>query len=106
MIQDAFTCEPKGKPKTDAQQQSDFTAEGAPAADMAIQTPAAAADDAIDDWDAMFCAVKDRLRQAVGEGLPAPMNGSVAALRAIVLDCVDALEQLHRSLQKARAGPE
>lgn len=35
MIQNAFTGEPKPKPKTLAQQQSDFTAEGAPPAGLA-----------------------------------------------------------------------
>lgn len=54
MIQNAFTGEPKSKPtlklkpKTLAQQQSDFTAEGAPPAGNAAQTlpavPAPAAD--------------------------------------------------------------
>lgn len=54
MIQNAFTGEPKPKPtlklkpKTLAQQQSDFTAEGAPPAGNAAQTlpavPAPAAD--------------------------------------------------------------
>ena len=40
MIQNAFTGEPKPKqtPKTLAQQQSDFTAEGAPPAGNAAQT--------------------------------------------------------------------
>lgn len=42
MIQNAFTGEPKAKPipqpKTVAQQQSDFTAEGAPPAGNAAQT--------------------------------------------------------------------
>lgn len=38
MIQNAFTGEPKVKPKTESQQQSDFTAEGAPPAGNAAQT--------------------------------------------------------------------
>ena len=38
MIQNAFTGEPKAKPKTVAEQQSDFTAEGAPPAGNAAQT--------------------------------------------------------------------
>ncbi len=52
----------------------------------------------------MFCAVKDRLRLAVGAAMTVPLNGSAAPVRATVLDCVDALDQLHLALTPVRAG--
>ncbi len=53
----------------------------------------------------MFCAVKDRLRLAVSAAMTAPLNGSAAPVRATVLDCVDALDQLQLALSPVlRAG--
>jgi hypothetical protein len=63
-----------------------------------------------EDWDSLFLAVETRLRQAVGEQLrPLPaMSGNSAVLaasliQAIVLDCVDALDQLHAVLKQDRS---
>ena len=66
--------------------------------------PSRLSDITVDDWDAMLCAVKDRLRLAVGETMTVPLNGSAAPVRAIVLDCVEALDQLHVVLTHVLAG--
>jgi len=63
------------------------------------------ADVAIDDWVALFCAVKDRLRQAVGESLNHSMNGSAMQVRTDVLECVEALDQLHSTLKHVVNSP-
>ena len=62
------------------------------------------ADVSIDDWDALLCAVMDRLRQTVGESLTQPMNGSAVPVRASVLECVEALDQLHTTLKHVLAA--
>ncbi len=54
---------------------------------------------AAQDWDLMFNAVKARLRAAVQGG----QDG--ASMSAAVLDCVEALEQLHRMLESQRTAP-
>lgn len=59
-----------------------------------------------DDWDAMFRAVESRLRQTVGERLavvtgPQPQHAA-GRVQAIVLECVEALEQLHTALMLER----
>ncbi len=60
----------------------------------------------VEDWDAMFRAVLERLRQAAGEILvTAPvLQGPDPAtlLQTIVLECVGALEQLHTALKHDR----
>lgn len=66
--------------------------------------PSPLADVSIDDWDALLCAVKDRLRQTVGEDLTQPMNGSAVPVRASVLECVEALDQLHNTLKHVLAA--
>ncbi len=52
-----------------------------------------------EDWDVLFAAVKARLRDAVGHSLaeaPAPQARDAAGqLQAILLECVEALDQLH-----------
>jgi diguanylate cyclase (GGDEF)-like protein len=60
------------------------------------------------DWDALFRAVQHRLRHALaGADDTAPGRPGTAAAQAAVLECVEALEQLHRMLADARrlAGP-
>lgn len=66
--------------------------------------PSRLSDITVDDWDALLCAVKDRLRQAVGETMTVPLNGSAAPVRAMVLDCVESLDQLHLVLTHVLAG--
>lgn len=70
-------------------------------APAAIGEPIASFDVAMADWDDLLSAVKARLRQTVG-GLLAPITeqGTDAAwqVRASVLDCVTALDQLHLTL--------
>ncbi|OOG45123.1 hypothetical protein B0B52_05155 [Polaromonas sp. A23] len=64
---------------------------------------------AIEDWDALFCAVQTQLKHAVGEQLgvlpytPKHSTELAAALvQAIVLDCVGAMDQLHAALKLER----
>ncbi len=60
----------------------------------------------IDDWDELFGAVKARLRLTVGE-LPGafaiPEHDATARVRIRVLECVEALEQLHVMLRIERS---
>ena len=65
--------------------------------------PARSPDIAPEDWDDLFGAVRQRLRDAVAQA-PAPTTGSrpdepLARVRASVLECVAALDQLHASLR-------
>lgn len=59
-----------------------------------------------DDWDAMFRAVESRLRQTVGERLAvlaeSQPQDAAGRVQAIVLECVEALEQLHTALMRER----
>lgn len=57
---------------------------------------------AIEDWDDLLCAVKERLRNAGGirmaqtpESSQLETNDAAGQLRASVLECVEALELLH-----------
>jgi GGDEF domain-containing protein len=66
------------------------------------------ADVAMEDWDALFSAVKSRLRLTV-RGLVGALPGSdelehAARVQAGVLDCVAALDQLHATLLHQRQG--
>jgi len=65
---------------------------------------------AIDDWSALFHAVQTQLRIAVGDrlGVLPHMPGhspelSATLVQAIVLNCVDALDQLHEALKQERS---
>lgn len=65
---------------------------------------------AIEDWDALFCAIQAQLRQAVGEHLgvtpPTPSHSvelTATLVQAIVLDCVAAMDQLHAALKQERS---
>jgi hypothetical protein len=63
----------------------------------------------IDEWGALLGAVKARLRITVGETRLPGFNDTPVALRASVLDCVDALDQLHAMLGdalSARSAPD
>ena len=60
-------------------------------------------DIALADWEDMLNAVKARLRMAVGAPLTQQFNGAAGPLRASVLECVDALDQLHATLAHAIA---
>lgn len=65
-----------------------------------------APDIAFEDWDDLFAAVIQRLR-GIGAQLPAATAGSpvegpddrLALVRASVLDCASALDQLHTSMK-------
>lgn len=58
------------------------------------------------DWDAMFRAVESRLRQTVGERLAviaeSQPQDAAGRVQAVVLECVEALEQLHTALMLER----
>lgn len=64
------------------------------------------ADMDIKDWDTLFRAVLERLRQAVGEvpvvvcelNVPDPAG----LMKCTVMECVEAFEQLHTVLKQAR----
>lgn len=65
---------------------------------------------ATDDWSALFRAVQTQLRVAVGDqlGVLPHIPGHSAELsatlvQAMVLDCVDALDQLHEALKQERS---
>ena len=91
----------------------DFSAAVAPttpATSTVVVAPAGTPDmTASEDWDLLFCAVKDRLRLTVGaDALPASVpeqfgHARVASVRVIVLECVQALDQLHAALLGERS---
>ena len=55
----------------------------------------------IDEWGALLGTVKARLRMTVGEMHRPGVNDTPAAVCASVLECVDALDQLHVMLGDA-----
>ena len=55
----------------------------------------------IDEWGALLGAVKARLRLTAGEMHRAGFNDTPDEVRASVLECVDALDQLHAMLGDA-----
>lgn len=64
------------------------------------------ADMDIKDWDALFRAVLERLKQAVGE-VPVAMPGlkvtdPAGLIQCTVMECVEAFEQLHTVLKQER----
>ncbi|MEO8120697.1 MAG: hypothetical protein ABI606_15430 [Rhodoferax sp.] len=60
-------------------------------------------DIAIEDWDDLMCAVKTRLRRIADEtsaAMPERQGQDlVGRIRASVLECVEALDQLHTAQQ-------
>jgi len=105
MVQRAFMNGPKAK--TLAEQDADFTAEGAPPPGKAMLTVSAVApaiptaDVAIEDWEDLLNAIKSRLRLAVDGPLPQQFNGTAVHVQASVLECVAALDQLQATLAHA-----
>jgi hypothetical protein len=61
-----------------------------------------------EDWDPLFRAVQLRLRATVGERLasaPAPQADDAAGkIQVAVLECISAMEQLHKALTYERQG--
>lgn len=58
------------------------------------------------DWDDLFKAVEERLRQSVTAQAAAAQglnNPKETALHAIVLDCLEALDMLHNALMRERS---
>ena len=62
----------------------------------------ATCDVAIGDWDVLLSAVKARLRLSVSETFATPLephlHDQAERIRSSVLECVDALDQLHETL--------
>ena len=69
-----------------------------------------------EDWDSLFGAVEERLRTTIGaleegpegpEAAAAPSAGrhSTSQIKAVVLDCVNALHMLHKALRQGRDRP-
>ena len=59
------------------------------------------------DWDLLFRAVQQRLRQALACVAPTAPATLRAAEQLLALECVDTIEKLHRMLvdTRARGGP-
>jgi hypothetical protein len=61
-----------------------------------------------EDWDPLFRAVQLRLRATVGDRLasaPAPQDDHAAGkVQVAVLECIFAMEQLHKALTNERQG--
>jgi hypothetical protein len=83
---------------------------GAAAARHDIQPDVPRLSIAVDDWDMMFEAVRARLIHTVGERLgelpDVPHHSaelSASLVQAVVLDCVNALDQLHAALTQERS---
>ena len=55
-------------------------------------------DVAIEDWDILLGAVKARLKLTVGEEPGPRVHDEVGRVRASVLECVAALDQLHTTM--------
>lgn len=66
--------------------------------------PPQASDVAIKDWEVLFCAVKERLRLSVDDHLGATPGSrsqeTADRVRTSVLECVEALDQLHKTQQQ------
>jgi hypothetical protein len=62
----------------------------------------------IEDWDSLFDAVEERLRDTVEQSdsiaTPAAAQSSASRVKAVVLDCVAALGQLHNALRQERSA--
>lgn len=84
------------------------TGDAVPALAAIASLPGRSCEIANGDWDAMFRAVESRLRQTVGErpaviAEPQPQPQDAAGrVQAVVLECVEALEQLHAALMLER----
>ncbi|WP_426144498.1 hypothetical protein [Polaromonas sp. DSR2-3-2] len=62
---------------------------------------------AAEDWNLLFCAVTDRLRQCANDLLAAgslpQQTPSIILFSSEMLECVDALDQLHVDLRLQRS---
>ena len=60
----------------------------------------------VQDWDDLFCAIQERLRQIVEDRntgtAPLEMHGMGGSIQNGVLECVAALDQLHAALALER----
>jgi hypothetical protein len=62
----------------------------------------------IEDWDSLFDAVEQRLRDSVDKpyslAMPLTANDNSSRIKAAVLDCVSALDKLHKALRYERSA--
>jgi hypothetical protein len=62
----------------------------------------------IEDWDSLFDAVEQRLRDSVERpdsvAMPLTARDNASRIKAAVLDCVSALDKLHKALQYERSA--
>lgn len=69
---------------------------------LSCSLPAVSTDVAIGDWEELLSAVKSRLRRTVGELLAVlpdhQLPDAAHTVQASVLECVNALDQLHLTL--------
>lgn len=71
---------------------------------IAAARSAPAAEIPHDDWDALFCAVKYRLRATVSKSPIPRFHCATAPWQASVLECVDALDKLQLALNQSLAA--
>ena len=64
----------------------------------------------VEDWDALYEAVKTTLRRIVGKRLESPPEVpvhsaalSASLVQAVVIDCVNSLDRLHAALKQDRS---
>ncbi len=75
-----------------------------------VQIAASPLDISIEDWDDLFRAIEAKLRQAVGEKLAIQLKLGddekallVQTVQASVLECVEAMSNLHTALKHERS---
>jgi hypothetical protein len=74
-------------------------------AGVLVAPPRSQCDIAIADWDILLCAVKERLRDSVSQPFATPLephlHDHAERIKSSVLECVDALDQIHQALLDA-----
>ena len=115
MITNALNVETKPPPKALAQQEGEFAAEGAPppayagtgvarASGGIGASPPPTASILNDEWDMLMISIQERLRLAAGAVPHQDRDGVSEPVRACVLECVQALQQLQAL--RLHAGPQ
>lgn len=83
-------------------------ATGAHGQDHDVSLPPTADPIDIKDWDILFAAVEERLRTTVEKPDLAAValtgHDGAARIKAVVLDCVNALDKLHQALRQQRSA--
>jgi hypothetical protein len=75
--------------------------------DHAVSHPQTTAQIDIEDWDSLFDAVEERLRDTVEKPdsatTPLAARDNASRIKLAVLDCVNALDKLHKALRQERS---